>query len=286
MKTTDPQNYCVIGSPIGHSLSPYIMSKAFADAGVDATYRAVDVRRARLATAIDELMRHGLTGANVTFPLKEAVLSHVTRRSPATEIIGAANTLIFTPDGIEAHNTDAPGTARALQVLGGVSPADRSVLIFGAGGAARAAAYGLLDAGAARVTFGVRNPDKAAVVLVPLRAIFDSERIAVVGIDRTDAHDHDIVINATPLGMAGVTGGLPVLGRISPSQCCFDFVYNPRNTKFLRAARTGGARTVDGLALLVAQAEESFHLWTGRRFSLTDMYAAVDRHAGAMERHE
>lgn len=280
MNTSGKQNYCVIGSPIGHSLSPYIMTRAFAEAGIDAVYTAVDVPAVRLEDAMRDMAERDVRGANVTFPLKETVLAYTDRRSPAVEAIGAANTLISKTHGIEAHNTDAPGTARALQVLGGVSPADRRVIIFGGGGAARAAAYGLLDAGASEVSLAVRDPDKARAAAAPLRAAFDGERVDITRFDGAGVNDYDIVINATPLGMDGVAVGLPPPRSLTPSQCYFDFVYNPRSTEFLRAARSGGACVVDGLALLVAQAEESFYLWTGRHFSLTDMYADLDRHAG------
>jgi shikimate dehydrogenase len=252
------------------------MNRAFAAHDIDAAYGALTVPADRVVAAVQGLGALGAGGANVTYPHKTSVLEAVDRVSPAVDIIGAANTLVLTNNDIEAHNTDALGTARALQVLGGVPVSDRHVRIFGAGGAARAAAYGLLDAGAAAVTFAVRDTSRATSFVRSLRRRFPGSEIDATPLHRGPGEAVDIVINATPVGMSGSDDASLLAGNtIEPAQCFFDFVYNPRDTGFLQAARRAGARTVDGLALLVAQAEESFRLWTGKRFSLPDMYEAV-----------
>jgi shikimate dehydrogenase len=212
----------------------------------------------------------------VTYPLKTAVLARVDSASDAAAAIGAVNTLDLRDGRAMGHNTDARGAARALQVLGGVSPAGRTVLVIGGGGAARAAAYGLLEAGAERIVFAVRDTARVAPPVGRLRIAFPKSGIDIRTMNDMRAEEFDIVVNATPVGMndAGVEQ-LVDEASVTPSQCYFDFVYHPRRTPFLDTARRLGARTVDGLALLVAQAEEAFHIWTGFHFSLPDMYEAV-----------
>lgn len=277
--------YGVIGSPVAHSLSPFIMNRAFAQAGVDGAYAAFDVPPDRVTDAVRGLQALGFCGVNVTYPLKERVVEIAGHRDEAVEVIGAANTLVISRDDISAFNTDAPGTVRAIEGLCGVPVGGRRVLIFGGGGAARAAAWGLLDAGSERVVLAVRRPDAADAAVGRLRGAFPDGSVRAVAWAEADARDFDIVINATPVGMHE-SGTLVPADHVSESQFYFDFVYHPRDTDFVENARRGGAVASDGLALLVAQAEASFHRWTGRDFSLADMYAAVEAQVETRNKRE
>ncbi len=307
--------YLLLGRPVAHSLSPLIMNRAFAWLGIDAAYAALDVAPAALPAAVRGLAALGIAGANVTHPHKEAVLAGVARRSERVRLLGAANTLVPDDDGLTAHNTDAPGTALALRDLGGIDPAGARVAVFGAGGAARAAALGLLEAGAADVAFLARRPDAARAAVAPLVERFGRAPVTVVplanGTGRGDAPDRrrredavggaDILVQATTVGMAPAerpneaappasTGpgdsedhaGRPPLyplldepDWIGPGQVCLELAYGHGETPFLRLARRRGARSLDGHALLVAQAHEALRIWTGRTFDLRTMAEVV-----------
>jgi shikimate dehydrogenase len=269
--------FALIGNPVGHSRSPFIMNRAFAAAGMDAHYIALPVPEGQLGAAVDGLALMRAGGANVTYPYKEAVVEHLDRVAGEAERIGAVNTLVCGEDGVSGHNTDAPGTAIAFERLGGVSLVDKEVFIFGAGGSARAAAWGVLSAGAKGVAFAVRSPEDATRRIAALREWFRTPIECVRTDDRVSFEIADVVINATPVGMRD--GGKTLIADeswIRPDQCFFDFVYHPRRTAFLDAAERRGAKTIDGLALLVSQASVSFHLWTGEEFDVGDMAAALD----------
>jgi len=280
-KTSPKELYCLLGHPVAHSLSPFIMNRAFAAEGIDAAYIPMDVPPGQLPGAIAALRARPIHGANVTYPHKTAVLSLIDEASPATRVIGAANTLALAEEKLLAHNTDAVGTVRALESIGGIDVAGQHVAILGAGGAARAAAYGLLEAGAARVCLMVRDSGSERPQVAELSRAFEPGAVSVVAmtdpavVKRTVA-DATIIINATPVGMAdGEQGALLDGHSLGPEHCCFEFVYHPLMTKFLSDADERGALVVNGLALLVAQAQASFELWTGHSFSLGDMFDAV-----------
>lgn len=278
--------YCIIGDPVDHSLSPFIMNRAFSESGWNGEYTKVHATERGLPDAIDELRTRGFSGANITYPHKESVLSFAGRTTHEVEIIGASNTLTLSKEGITAHNTDAVGTASALTLLAGFQPPGKRVFIFGAGGAARAAAYGLMDAGVKSVTMGVRSEAKALGPISRLRSAFINQRIDIhtVPIDGADARealtDADVIINATPVGMNGIEAPLLIQDPswISQDNIVFDFVYHPLKTALLDNARTRGATALEGIALLVAQAQVSFRIWAGTNFSLRGMFSAVTAH--------
>lgn len=285
MITGETSLYCVIGDPVVHSLSPVIMNRALEEYACDGVYLALRVSPELAARALDGMRVLGVRGANVTYPLKDIVLGFADEVSDTARALEAANWLDFAEGRIRADNTDAPGVATALETFGDMTVENASVVIFGAGGAGRAAAWGLLAGGARAVTFAVRDPAKAQPICQRCVAHFDGRPVAAVGFEpsaRNDAADEavaaaDIIINATPVGMSGFPQSPLAVSEeaIREGQCWFDFVYHPRDTDFLATARVRGARTVDGLALLVAQAHHGFRLWTGHAFSVTDMYDYV-----------
>lgn len=283
----------LIGHPVGHSLSPFIMHRAFVARGMEARYVVVPVTKEGLGESLRGLETMEFDGVNVTYPLKEAVLEFASDRTVAADVIGAANTLTFLETGIHADNTDATGTLFALETLGGTVVEGKRVFVFGAGGAGRAAAYGLLSAGATAVTFGVRDKKIHHKSIERLSHFFSKERISKHEIGaggvakQCPLDEYDVVINATPVGMDGSVAGVLIDddSPINDRHVCFEFVYNPRVTPFMESAARHGAQVLDGLALLVAQASASFERWTGKRFSLEEMYAAVRAHAEENETH-
>jgi shikimate dehydrogenase len=288
--------YCLIGDPVAHSLSPLIMNRALAEHRCDGAYVAHRVDHERVGQTLQEMRAQNVRGVNVTYPLKETILGHADEVSAAAQTIGAANVLSFAAGRIRADNTDAPGTAIALETFGGVAPADRSVVIFGAGGSGRAAAWGLLEKGAGEVTFAVRDPDKAKDTCGRFSAHFSGKAVRAVSLECSEQpgpldailESADIVINATPVGMSGYPEARLSFkeGAIHQGQTWFDFVYHPPETDFLAAAREGGACAIGGLELLVSQAREGFRLWTGHEFSLVDMYEYVRAHRAGVDATE
>lgn len=276
----------LIGDPVAHSLSPFIMNRAFASFGLDAIYVAFGVRPDRLAVSYAGLASLGVGGLNVTYPYKEEILYHVDAISPEAEIINAANTVARFDDELHAFNTDAPGTATAIETFTTVAIAGARAFIFGVGGSARAAAYGLLERGAERVTFGVRSGERGAMASERLQFAFPEQTIdfvllesAAEAANRKQAfRGADIVINATPVGMIDQPPARLIEDTtwISHGQMFFDFVYHPRRTEFLDTARRAGATTLGGLALLVSQAAETFRIWTDQAFDVKEMAEAVE----------
>jgi shikimate dehydrogenase len=278
----------VLGWPVAHSRSPAIHNAALAASGLgDWRYQLLPVPPELLAVTVRGLAGSSFAGANVTIPHKRAALALADRASAAAAQIGAANTLSFALDGsIAAENTDAPGLIAALDC----SPAGMRALVLGAGGSARAAAWALREAGAGEVLVWNRTAARALALAADL---------GVRAIERPEVAD--LLVNCTSVGLAAPAGSgsapdtaaagsslersatgdealnqlgltLDLLGEYA---YVVDLVYRDGPTELLAAARAQGARTLDGLAVLVAQAALSFELWTGRPAPLEVMHAAA-----------
>lgn len=241
---------CVLGHPVSHSLSPLLHSAAINAAGLNAVYLAFDVTPAAFATAMDGLIAIGLMGANVTIPHKAAALAYADDATEEALFIGAANTLFWRDQQLWADNTDAVGLMGVLRAQCAVQEGD-DVVIYGSGGAARAAAvaFGRL---AAAVRVRARRPAAA-------RELQELAREA--GGSPPTANTPRIVVNATPLGRQGerLPADLMQQGR---GQVALDLNYGPPSP-FLTQARAAGAIAVDGTGMLVGQAEVAFERWTG-----------------------
>jgi len=243
----------VCGWPVAHSRSPQMHNAALAAAGLtDWRYIRLPLPPALFAETVSALPAAGFRGVNVTIPHKEAALTLADRASEAARAIGAANTLTFENGAIVADNTDAPGLLAALPF----SPAGRTVLVLGAGGAGRAAAWASKTAGAADVAVWNRAPERAAALAAELgvRAV-------------TAPGPAEIVINCTSVGLhdpSATFKALPLQAdELDAGSLVVDMVYRAGGTHLLEAARTRGARVVDGLEILVAQGAASFERWTG-----------------------
>jgi shikimate dehydrogenase len=238
----------VLGWPVAHSRSPAMQRAALRAAGLDGwDYQLLPVPPELFEETVRALPGAGFLGANVTIPHKEAALAVADSATPLARTIGAANTLTFTAEGIEADNTDAPG------LLAAIGEPPRSALVLGAGGSARAAVHALAGTGC-EVLVLARTPSRA-------------ERLPATVVDRPVAAQ--ALVNCTPVGLHG-PDELP----LDPAgyELVVDFVYREGGTALTRRA-TG--RVVDGLELLVRQGALSFARWTGRQASLEAMRAAV-----------
>lgn len=238
----------VLGWPVGHSRSPAMQRAALREVGLDGwAYQLLPVPPELFDETVRALPGAGFAGANVTIPHKEAALAVADSATPLARTIGAANTLTFTPEGIEADNTDAPGLLAAI----GDVPA--SALVLGAGGSARAAVHALSGAGC----------DVRVLARTPARA----EDLPATVVDRPVAAQ--ALVNCTPVGLDD-PDELP----LDPAgyELVVDFVYRDGGTALTRRA---GGRVIDGLELLVRQGALSFTRWTGRDAPLDAMRAAV-----------
>ncbi len=241
----------VLGWPVAHSRSPAMHEAAFAAAGLNTwRYQLLPVPPELLDETVRALPAAGFAGANVTIPHKEAALRAATRATPTARAIGAANTLTFANGEIEAENTDAPGFMVALDE----DPAGMRATVLGAGGSARAIVWALRENGA-DVSVWNRTPGRA-------RRLAQDMGVRAV----TQPTDGDLLVSCIPAG-----DPLPA----APWEIVVDLAYGDRETPLLSAARKAGARTVDGLEVLVRQGALSFERWTGKPAPLEAMRAAV-----------
>lgn len=269
----------LIGWPVAQSHSPAMHNAAAAALGLDWAYVPLPVRPEALVSALGGLAALGFRGVNVTVPHKAAVLPYLDAVYPVAEVIGAANTLVISDGRLVGFNTDWSGFLSDLEEQG-VALDGRDCVVLGAGGSARAAAYALLRAGG-HVTVLSRRPEQAAQLVAefaealpgaPLRA-GELGAAAEVGA----AAWEPVIVNATPLGMAGASAGLSpwTEGPLPRGAFVYDLVYNPPRTPLLAQAEAAGLRGANGLGMLVNQAAEAFELWTNRRPDRDVMRAAI-----------
>jgi len=256
----------IIGYPLGHSLSPVFQQAALDYCRVDARYLVWATPPDQVAQRIRSLRAPDVLGANVTVPHKETVIPYLDSLSPLAQRIGAVNTIVNRDGVLEGHNTDVAGFMRALREDAGFDPMGRRALLLGAGGAAKAAAFGLADAGVASLTIANRTVDRAEELA---KSAGDGAVVKALPL-AADALRHDgpwdIVVNTTTLGMAHSAGehDSPLPAALIPRDALvYDIVYNPAVTPLLHAAQQAGARTLGGLPMLIYQGAEAFRLWTG-----------------------
>jgi shikimate dehydrogenase len=270
----------VIGDPVEHSRSPAMHNAAFAFLGIPARYERWHTTAAELPDRIASLRSESILGANVTLPHKIAVLDLVDRRDPEVDLIGAANTIIREADGtLTAANTDAPAVIATLGEDANFDVTGRSVVILGASGAARAAAYALIQANVANLTIINRTLLRAEELLADLIESTQTQ-LPIFAYSNDDVDlaealaEADLIINATSIGWQ--PNQTPLDKRyIRPSMLIFDMVY--RSTRLLQEAEAQGARILNGKGMLVRQAGLAFQRWTNQPAPIPVMMQAFDQ---------
>ena len=269
----------VIGDPVLHSKSPAIHGAMLARLGLDdITYTARVVRRGELPDYLAWARKNGVIGFNATMPHKEDLVSLMDGLDSAARIIGSVNTVCLRDGRCFGHSTDGPGFLTALEHELHVSPAGQTVTLLGAGGAARAVACALAQAGAARVYVCNRTMPRAAALcalnpsgcLVP--AGFDTETLC-----RLSAQSH-LLVNCTNLGMEGCPGqftDLSFLDALPRDAAVYDLIYHPPETELLRQARRRDLAASNGLSMLVWQAVLALEYFLGRPLSREDLAHAA-----------
>jgi 3-dehydroquinate dehydratase/shikimate dehydrogenase len=255
--------YGVAGDPVSHSLSPAIMNAALRRENVNGVFLALHAKTLKdLLACVRDIPIQGLS---ITMPYKQAILSHLDNTDPYTAKIGACNTVVRSQDGkLYGFNTDTSGVVRPLEQR--IDLNDAKILVLGAGGAARAAVFGLKDRGAQLFILN-RNLEAAHKLARQAKART---------IKRTDLKkmDFDVIVNATPLGM-GNTHESPLTADEIKAKLVFDMVYDPAETRFLQMARARGAEVIPGSEMFVHQAARQFEIWTGKPAPREDMLRIV-----------
>ena len=253
--------FAVIGDPVAHSASPGMFGWLATRLGLPLTYEAVRVLPGELATVLEQTRRGRWDGLSVTLPHKHDALVLADRAVPGATRTGAANCLARGEDGrLVAHNTDVEGVARAL-AMHGLSLRGANILLLGAGGAARAGAVASREAGAARLWVANRHPARA----VELASAFQGEAMPLTGAALAPVlPEVDVVLQATSVGLeAPGDSPLPPDCVLHDRLTVMDMVYRPLRTRLLRDAEASGARSIDGLWMLVFQGLAQLRLWTG-----------------------
>lgn len=262
----------LIGNPVEESLSPGLQNRAIADLNLNYRYFAFRVEAGSVAEAIRGARGLGLSGLNVTAPHKKRAAELTDQLSDPAENIGAVNTVLFQEDGkIFGDNTDWTGFVESLRYHD-FDPENAQSLVFGAGGAARGVVYGLLKAGAEKITIANRTFGRAKQLAAEMKGLVAGTEITARPLKEEEllgpVKSADLVVNSTSVGSGG-TRGQSIWKRkesFHENQVVYDLIYQPERTKFLKMARSQGAKTINGLDMLILQGLESLKRWTGKDF--------------------
>lgn len=258
----------LIGDPVAHSRSPFIHNTALQHQGHNMVYVTTRVRAGEVREAVAGLRALHVAGANVTIPHKEAVLPFLDEVHPRAKAVGAVNTIVARPDRtLRGDNTDVVGFLEPLAPYRAALQG-ASVVILGAGGAARAAAYALLSTyELERLTLAARRPAQAEQLAAHLAPHAAGDALHVVPLDRAGqrVRQAKLVVNATPVGMHPRTDATPwpTPGDFTAQHVVYDLIYTPRHTRLLQEATAQGATAVGGLGMLIGQAAAAYAQWTG-----------------------
>ncbi len=260
----------LIGYPLKHSISPVFQQAAFDYLGLPVRYEAWETPPEAVAERLARARRPDCLGMNVTIPHKEAVLPALDVVDERARQIGAVNTILNRGGRLIGYNTDADGFLQALRERGQYEPAGKRVVLLGAGGAARAVALGLAWAGVAALAIFNRTFERANALAGAVRSLVPGCSVEALPWEKPLLRDRlagaDLLVNATPIGMRHGQAGSPLPATLIPSGAMvYDLVYNPAETQLLRDAARAGARTLNGLPMLVYQGVAAFEIWTGQR---------------------
>ncbi len=274
--------YALIGSPVGHSGSPAMYNYSFEKLGIDAAYLAFDVPVEKTEDAVNALRTLHAGGFNVTMPCKTAVAQLVDRLSPAAELVGACNTVVFEEDGtMTGHMTDGTGFVRNLREHG-VEIKDKKIVLLGTGGAATAIAVQAALDGVAEIAIFNRkdgfyaNGEKTVEKI--RKAVSSIRKVSIEDLDDTELlgkviGESDILINATRAGMSPMEDVIPVPAEfLRPELAVADVVYNPKETLLIKKAKEAGCRVaVGGSGMLLWQGVAAFELYTGQEMPVQEV---------------
>ncbi|MFC1646323.1 shikimate dehydrogenase [Candidatus Omnitrophota bacterium] len=268
--------YGLLGYPVKHSLSPVMHNAAFKALGIDAHYELFEVKPQDLNPFLDSLPQREIHGLNVTIPYKEKVLDFVglDDKSSCTSQIKAVNTIVRKGDIYVGYNTDVPGFLRHLREK--IDPADKRVAVLGAGGAGKAVVCAIASSKAREIVLFDIDKDKAKKVSKMATDLFKGIDVkSVDNIDGLDILKKDILVNATPVGMKDSDKCLIREEMLHRDLFVYDVIYNPSETKLLTLAKKVGAKSCNGLGMLLYQGMLSFEIWTNKKPPQEAMWEAL-----------
>ncbi|HBX22304.1 MAG TPA: shikimate dehydrogenase [Desulfotomaculum sp.] len=274
--------YGIIGHPVEHSFSPAMQNAAFKETGLNNIYVPFCPAPGQIEAAVAGIRALGLAGVNVTVPYKEAVMPYLDELTEEAVLCGAVNTIINRQSRLTGHNTDGTGFICDLRASCNYEPARGSALILGAGGSARAVTVSLAKAGCRELALVNRNWERAQSLAADVTAA-TGVTVHVFSWQPGQAELAEfarragLLVNCTPVGMSGKPGAdLPLPAALpGPGQLAYDLVYNPPRTPFLLQAAKNGARTANGLGMLLHQGAIAFTAWTGLQAPLEVMRQAL-----------
>lgn len=255
----------VIGKPLAHSKSPLMHNAALKELGLEKEYNysSLELEQAELESLCNKIKAGEITGANITIPYKTLIIPYLDSLTKEAEFIGAVNTIYVSEGMLMGDNTDARGFGLTLQE-NNIITKDKSALILGYGGSAKAVVSSLISLGIKNIDFSGRNDKKAKDFIDKIKT---NTVLNYLSTSELKDNRYSLIINCTPLGMAGENKNkIPLdISFLRKDNIVVDLVYNPRDTLFLIGAKTKGCKILNGLEMLVNQGALSLEIWTGKK---------------------
>ena len=259
----------LIGENIENSLSPFIHNQIILKYSLSFCYLPFRVAETDLGKAIQGIRALNIRGVNITFPYKEKVIEFLDEVEESARRIGAVNTIVNNKGILTGYNTDVAGFKKSLQDKGKFVIKEKKAVVLGAGGAARAVTYSLLEEGIEEISIFNRTLLKAEKIKQDFSPFFPRSSINIFSFEQDNIKDKikevNLLVNATSIGMASQIDNSPLPDEklFHPNLLVYDLIYHPAKTLFLRQAERAGAKIINGVPMLVYQGIESLYLWTG-----------------------
>ncbi len=271
--------FAVLGHPIGHTLSPVMHNASMRELGFDGIYLALDVHPDRLMDVLPAMALMGFAGVNLTVPHKEIAFRGLDRLDESAKLLGAANTVEFTDDGMVGHNTDGYGFLKALDEAFGKTVVGDSVFVLGCGGAGRATALMAAKEGAKSLVLADIDAERVAKLEAEIKGL-TPHVVIEQALDKASqielCRSCDLVVQASPVGMKKEDPSLLPSEAFRAGQRAFDLIYMYPETAFLTTAREAGVEIANGLGMLLHQGARAFEIWTGTEPSVPAMRTALE----------
>ena len=253
------KTFAVIGDPIDHSLSPNIHSAAFRELNLDSSYIAYRIPKGELEEGIAGLKKIKIDGFNVTIPHKVDMMKYLEKMDESCSLIGAVNTVVNDNDVFKGYNTDMDGFLDPFEKKE-LNIADKTVLLLGAGGAARAIVAGFAKSKAKSITIANRTLENAEKLSEFARKIGLTVNAVKIEDVSDSAKNYDIIVNATSVGLKNEPSVISLVG-VNEKTIVYDIVYSPMNTDFIKKAKENNAIIIYGYEMLLGQATRAFEIW-------------------------
>ena len=278
---SDRIQYAVLGHPIGHSLSPAMHNAAFKALGLDAEYNAIDITPENLMHELSVMHEKKFGGVNLTIPLKETAFHNLKNLDDSARRLGAVNTVEFLKNDMRGYNTDGYGFLHAIKEAFNITAKDLSVFILGSGGAGRAVAITCANEGAGQIILTDIQAERSQQLLNEMSSISSESKVKTISSDletwKNICKDADLIVQATPVGMKENDPSLLDSSAFTKNHMVFDLIYMYPETVFMKAAKPSGAKTANGLGMLLHQGARAFSIWTGKEAPVSVMRDVLEK---------